>query len=68
MPLYEFTCRKCGHGFEELMSIGDADGGKVVCPACKSRRVEKGFSSFATGGSGGSGAGGGACGGPSGFT
>lgn len=49
MPLYEFTCRKCGHVFEELLSMSELDQGKLKCPACKSARVEKGFSSFATG-------------------
>ena len=49
MPLYEFTCRKCGHVFEELLSMSELDKGKLKCPACKSARVEKGFSSFATG-------------------
>lgn len=64
MPLYEFTCRKCGHAFEELLSMADAAAGKVACPACKSKSVEKGFSSFATtgGDSGGSFGGGGGCG------
>ena len=52
MPLYEFTCRKCGHTFEELMGLAEAAAGKVACPACRSRTVEKGFSSFATGGAG----------------
>ena len=29
MPLYEFTCRKCGHQFEELLSLSDAAAGKA---------------------------------------
>ena len=64
MPLYEFTCRKCGHAFEELLTLAEADGGDVKCPACGSKRVEKGFSAFATGGggSGGFAGGGGSCG------
>ena len=37
MPLYEYTCRKCRHGFESLVNNGDT----VECPACKSRRVER---------------------------
>lgn len=56
MPLYEFTCRRCGHVFEELLSLGEAAAGKVACPACGAKAVDKGFSSFATtSGSGGSG-------------
>ncbi len=63
MPLYEFTCRKCGHRFEELLSLGEAAAGKVACPACKSKAVDKGFSSFATAGAGpASGSLGGGCG------
>jgi len=65
MPLFEFTCRKCGHAFEELVTASDAGSGKVPCPACGSRQVEKGFSSFATNVSGDAGGGlpaGGGCG------
>ncbi len=65
MPLYEFQCRKCGHGFEELLSMAEVDLAKPKCPACGSRRVEKGFSSFATGAAS---TGGGSCGGSGGFT
>ena len=57
MPLYEFTCRKCGHVFEELLSASESDDKNLKCPACNSARVEKGFSSFATGGAGGAGSG-----------
>ena len=57
MPMYEFTCRKCGHNFEELISLAELEAGKIHCPACKSKLLERGFSSFATG-SGSPGAGG----------
>ena len=50
MPIYEFTCRKCGHGFEELMGMGEAAKADLECPSCGSRQVQKGFSAFATGG------------------
>jgi putative FmdB family regulatory protein len=63
MPLYEFTCRKCGHQFEELVGMSDLEAGKVKCPACRSKRIEKGMSSFATGTAGApSGSGAGGCG------
>ena len=52
MPLFEFTCKKCGHNFEDLVTIAELNDGKVKCPACNSKRVERGFSSFDTGGSG----------------
>jgi putative FmdB family regulatory protein len=69
MPLYEFLCRKCGHRFEELLTSAEAEAGKVPCPACGSKRVEREFSAFATGsgGTGGMPAGGSGCG-PGGFT
>lgn len=66
MPLYEFTCKKCGHTFEELISLADLESGKLICPACKSKRVEKGFSAFATGSDSGGFSGGGC--GSGGFT
>lgn len=37
MPLYEYTCEKCGHDFEELVS-GSAE---VQCPACGSHATHK---------------------------
>ncbi len=55
MPLYEFTCKKCGHVFEELMTVTEMTDSKTTCPVCKSKRVVKGFSAFATSGEGGSG-------------
>ncbi len=63
MPIFEFTCKKCGHNFEELISIAELESGEVKCPACKSQRVEKGFSAFATGAAASSGGfSGGGCG------
>ncbi len=66
MPLYEFTCKKCGHNFEELMTLTEMNDGQTKCPACSSKRLERGFSAFATGGSsltgGFAGGGGGGCG------
>lgn len=70
MPLYEFSCRKCGHGFEELMSMGEVRDASPACPACGSRATERGLSAFATGrasAGGGSGGGTAPCG-RSGFT
>ena len=37
MPLYEYTCRKCEHTFEELVRNGEA----VECPECHGRKVER---------------------------
>ncbi len=49
MPLFEFQCRKCEHQFEELLTVAEVEDGKVKCPACRSKRVEREFSAFATG-------------------
>lgn len=32
MPIYDFTCSACGHGFERLQKLSDPD--PVDCPAC----------------------------------
>ena len=46
MPIYEYICKACGHGFEELVrSNSDAD--KQKCPSCGSKRVERKLSVFA---------------------
>ena len=45
MPIYEYTCRKCGRPFEVLVLQGEK--GKPSCPACKSRDLEKMISSCA---------------------
>ena len=64
MPLYEFTCEKCGATFEELVGAGlDALG--VTCPECGSEEIQKLVSRFASAGASntnGGGGGGGACG------
>ncbi|HEX7616522.1 MAG TPA: zinc ribbon domain-containing protein [Thermoanaerobaculia bacterium] len=60
MPLYEFTCRKCGATFEELVAAS-LDTLGVTCPECGSEKVEKLVSRFASG-SPSTGDGGGSCG------
>jgi putative FmdB family regulatory protein len=54
MPIYEYQCRQCGHGFEMLRRMKDADA-KVECPKCRSADVKREFSTFAAGGCGPSG-------------
>ncbi len=61
MPLYEFTCTKCGETFEELVAAGlDALG--VTCPECGSEAVEKLVSRFASAGTASGGSSGSSCG------
>ena len=44
MPIYEYRCRKCSHGFEKLVSrAGDNPG---ACPACGAPKPEKQLSVF----------------------
>lgn len=43
MPLFEYTCRACGHAFETLVRKGDTPS----CPACKSEDLEKMLSGIA---------------------
>ena len=66
MPLYEFTCTRCGETFEELVAAA-GEGSGVACPACGSKDVEKLVSTFAASG-GPSGEGGGGSCGSGGFT
>ncbi len=51
MPIYEYTCQKCGGEFEELV-FHDEDC--VKCPACGSQKTTKMISKcrFKTGGPG----------------
>ena len=41
MPIYEYTCQKCGHHLEVMQKMSDAPLSK--CPECKGR-LEKEFS------------------------
>lgn len=57
MPLFEFTCTRCGKVFEELLSLAELDAGDLECPACGAAEVNRGLSTFATSGDGGGGGG-----------
>ncbi len=41
MPMYEFSCRKCGNVFEELFFSSKIDLKEINCPACNSGRIER---------------------------
>ena len=47
MPIYEYECMKCGRWFDELIMGEDEEKG-VRCPECKSKKIERRFSSFST--------------------
>jgi len=50
MPIFEYQCSKCGHAFEELV-FNTSEGEGVRCPSCKSRKLSKLMSAFASGNS-----------------
>jgi putative FmdB family regulatory protein len=37
MPIYEYVCRSCQHGFEALVN----SSGKAACPQCESDDLQK---------------------------
>jgi putative FmdB family regulatory protein len=39
MPLHEYTCRKCDHAFEALVSSRTAAA--VACPKCQSEELDQ---------------------------
>jgi putative FmdB family regulatory protein len=45
MPIYEYKCRVCGHGFERFALRSSITSS--VCPACHSEDVERLLSLFA---------------------
>lgn len=60
MPIYEFSCRRCRHSFEELVRSARE---VVACPECASPDVQRELSVFSSpGGDGEKAAGGGGCG------
>jgi putative FmdB family regulatory protein len=40
MPIFEYTCKGCGHEFETLVRGTET----ATCPECKSEELEKHFS------------------------
>jgi putative FmdB family regulatory protein len=45
MPIYEYECQDCGHEFELIRPMCDAD--KIIeCAACKSRNTQRQLSIF----------------------
>ena len=47
MPMYEYRCKKCGHEFEQMMTLSEHERRRVehkrkpACPKCKSHAVEQ---------------------------
>ncbi|MBN2005097.1 MAG: zinc ribbon domain-containing protein [Anaerolineae bacterium] len=64
MAIYEYSCQKCGHHFQERRAMKDADA-PIECPKCGNKDTKRALSLFfAAGGEGalkGAGGGGGSC-------
>ncbi len=45
MPMYEYVCLDCGKEALLSLTLKDHDRGRVVCPSCKSKRMEQLISS-----------------------
>lgn len=45
MPIYEYRCSACDHGFEELVRSVDE---KIACPSCASPKVKRLMSVFSS--------------------
>ena len=45
MPLYEFKCKNCEHGFDKIMTIKEVEKACPPCPECGSDDVIKLISS-----------------------
>lgn len=39
MPIYEFECGSCGHHFDRLQKLSDAD--PTVCPSCHESQLRR---------------------------
>ncbi len=39
MPIYEFECSQCGHRFDRLQKLSDAD--PAECPQCGAPKVQR---------------------------
>ncbi|MBP1597735.1 MAG: Zinc ribbon domain [Acidobacteria bacterium] len=44
MPIYSFECSKCGHKFDQTLSLAEfekKEAKKFSCPKCRSKKVEQ---------------------------
>ena len=46
MPIYEYTCQRCGHEFEQMVCMSRRDA-VDACPICGIDAVERKISVFA---------------------
>lgn len=45
MPFYDLKCSKCGNEFNQMASMSDREGKKILCPQCGSNELEAVFKS-----------------------
>jgi len=45
MPVFNYKCNSCGHDFDLLEGVGDKQE-ELVCSKCKSKDIQKNYSSF----------------------
>ncbi len=45
MPVYEYVCSRCKKGFEVVKGITQYGKKAVICPKCRSKKVERRWSS-----------------------
>ena len=46
MAVYEYHCAACGHQFTRTERLRDHGTAKVICPKCRSARVEQMLAPF----------------------
>ena len=49
MPIFEYTCIKCGHRFEKLQKDGTTQ--PTDCPSCGAAEIKRELSTFSPAGS-----------------
>jgi len=45
MPVYEYACKECGHKFDSLRSMKEADA-PIACKNCQSLHTHRKLSTF----------------------
>ena len=45
MPIYQYTCEKCGHTFESVRKMGEGNA-VLRCPRCGRQSARMVFSTF----------------------
>jgi putative FmdB family regulatory protein len=46
MPVYEYVCNDCHTSFEVILTIKEHDKEEIICPKCKSKKVEQAAAEF----------------------